>query len=109
MQPLRRLGVHARELRIVCGFAWLGQARVEDLGLFARCGLTMLFEHRASRIRQRHQGGALTIQELRGERDQTLTPQMFQVAMPPIATALRLQVAGVGHSERADERQGAGF
>ena len=45
VQPLRRLGVDARELRIMRGFARLGQARVEHLGLLARCGLTMLFEH----------------------------------------------------------------
>ena len=70
-------------------------------------GWRWLLEHRASASCQRDEGGALTVQELRRERDETLTAQVLEIAVPAVAAALWLEVTGVGHAEGADERQGA--
>src|SRR5262249_27520211 len=107
LQPLGGTHIHARELRIMGSLLRLRQSPVIRLRSFVLRSVTMPLQQRLARPRQGHQSGPFAIENLGRDGNQSLRPQVLQIAMPAVARSVLDGITRINHAKRADGRQRA--
>jgi hypothetical protein len=101
--------VEAPELRVVRRLSRLHQPVVVQLCGFVPGRAAMAIEKLSPRTCQCHKGGSLPVEHVRRERNQSLCPQVFEVAMPAIVRSASHCIPHIDDSKGADGRQGPHF